>query len=131
MSALARRLGRAYLSIGRRLAAALLLLAVAAATSVIVVLPFWYLATAHRRIFNLLVMALAAGGIAWVAARRLAAARSTEGARGLRVALMRTVGAAAGFLVLYAALWAFASGRPVLGAAAAAALVLAVGLTAR
>ncbi len=66
--------------------------------------------------------------------RRLAAGAG-RGARGLRGALLpfllRTGRAALVLGLLYAGLWAFASARPALGAAAAAALLLAVGLWAR
>ncbi len=131
MSCLARRLGRAYLSIGRKLAAALVLLAASAATSAAVALPFWYLATAHRGIFNAAVIGLAAAAAVFAAVRRLAAARSAHGPRRLRAALSRAGGLAAGLTALYLTVWAFASGRPLLGAAGAVALLLAVGLLPR
>jgi hypothetical protein len=131
LSGFARRLGRAYLTIGRRAAALLAVLAVAAAASVVVALPFWYLATAHRPVFNGLALGAVAGGLGYLLARRLAAARSGAGAGGLRAAAARAA-AVAGCLALgYGALWAFSTGRPLLGAAGAVLLLLAVGLTAR
>ncbi len=131
MTLAVRRLARAYLSIGRKAAALLAVLAAAAAASVVVVLPFWYLATAHRKVFNALALASIGGALAVVIARRLAAARLAGGARGLRTAALRVGGVAVCVGLLYAVLWAFASQRPLLGAAGAAALLLVVGLTAR
>ncbi len=100
----------------------------------VVVLPFWYLATAHRTVFNAAVIGCLAAGLVVLAVRRLAS-RAGRGARGLRGAvlpfLLRTGRAAAVLGLLYVGLWAFASAQPALGAAAAAALLLAVGLWAR
>lgn len=130
MSDLAKRLGRAYLALARRLGLLLGVLAAAAGSSVVVVLPFWYLATRHRTVFNAAVILLCVLGLGAVAARRLG--RGTRGLRAaLQPALLRLGGAAAWLGLLYVALLAFASARPLLGVAVVAALLLAAGLMTR
>jgi hypothetical protein len=76
----------------------------------VVVLPFWYLATAHRTAFNALVLGCLAVGLTLFAVRRIGsrAGRGGPGVAGATLAFLLRVGRAAAVLglLLAAGLWA-------------------------